>query len=82
MDNVKDYKFNHSIYVLFEIIDSLEASYTGTLPSNVEKEMKRFKRVLIDNLEPKDKMFINRDYLKTEYFMRVYYENENQKKLH
>lgn len=81
MNNVKDYKFNHSIYILFEVIDSLQASYEGLFPSDVETKINELKKVLIKHLEPKDYDFINRDFKFVEYFKRVHFV-EVPKKLH
>ena len=43
MNNVRDYKMNIGTFVIFEKLQSLKATFDGSLPPDVEEEIKNSK---------------------------------------
>lgn len=82
MNNVRDYKMNIGTFVIFETLQSLEATFDGSLPLDVEEEIKKLKNMLMTYFEPDDPEFDDYDYKDTEYLMRVEYEDKPFSKMH
>ena len=68
MNNVRDYKMNIGTFVIFETLQSLEATFDGSLPPDVEEEIKKLKNMLMTYFEPDDPEFDDYDYKDTEYW--------------
>lgn len=82
MNNVRDYKMNIGTFVIFETLQSLEATFDGSLPPDVEEEIKKLKNMLMTYFEPNDPEFEDYDYKDIEYLMRVEYEDKPFSKIH
>ena len=69
-----DYEVNEEVLILYEMIQALESNFFLALPNEVRKSMKKFKQILIRNLEINNKLDKSIDYSNCKCFMRIYYE--------
>lgn len=51
-DNVE---INEGVFVILQTIEAFEGKYYGALPKHIEDELKKFKSMLINEIEGKDK---------------------------